>query len=87
MICDLDNLEAERMKMVFRQRRASLNPLDISGVWRYREFLPFAGQDLDYVVTMGEGNSPLLDAPKSASYAGLKNLKIKGSWVSFNPSW
>ncbi|MFH1964814.1 MAG: threonine synthase [Acidobacteriota bacterium] len=84
VVCDLDNLEPERMKMVFRQRRASLNPLDISGVWRYREFLPFSGKDLDYVVTLGEGNSPLLDAPKSAGYAGLKNLKVKH--LGWNPS-
>lgn len=84
VICDLDKLDPERMKMVFRQRKSSLNPLDVSGVWRYREFLPFSKADLDYVVTLGEGNSPLLDAPKSAGYAGLNNLKIKH--LGWNPS-
>jgi len=84
VICDLDKLDPERMKMVFRQRRSSLNPLDLSGVWRYREFLPFTKADLDFVVTLGEGNSPLLDAPKSAGYAGLNNLKIKH--LGWNPS-
>ncbi len=49
------NLDVEKFKKLFRQRRASNNPLDISGVqrrasnnpldisgvWRYRELLPF----------------------------------------------
>lgn len=84
VVCDLEGLDPEQMKMTFRQRRASMKPLDFSGVWRYREFLPFTREDLDLVVTLGEGNSPLLEAPKSAGYAGLKNLKIKH--LGWNPS-
>ena len=44
-------------------------PLDQSGVWRYREFLPFL-DDYSCVVSLREGNTPLLDAPRAAEYAG-----------------
>jgi len=36
-------------------------PLDQSGVWRYRELIPFLNDD-SHVVTLREGNTPLLSA-------------------------
>ncbi len=60
----------------FDARRASFHPHDISGVWRFRELLPFVTSP-SQIVTMGEGNTPLWDAPRSASYAGLKRLAVK----------
>lgn len=72
------------LRQTFRERRLSNKPLDISAVWRYREFLPFEASDLHHVVTLGEGNSPVLEAPRSASYAGLKRLKVKH--LGWNPS-
>jgi len=56
---------AAKLKDLWRQRRTSNAPLDQSGVWRYREFLPFLS-DSDRVVTLREGNTPLLDAPRAA---------------------
>lgn len=76
--------DPERLKRTFRQRRVSNHPLDLSGVWRYREFLPFHEDDLSYVVTLGEGNNPVLTAPRSAQYTGLKRLKVKH--LGWNPS-
>ncbi|HMC62215.1 MAG TPA: hypothetical protein VKJ01_23675, partial [Candidatus Solibacter sp.] len=32
---------AEELKALWRGRRTSNAPLDQSGVWRYREFIPF----------------------------------------------
>jgi threonine synthase len=56
-------------------RAASHDPRDRSGVWRYRELLPF---DNDApVVTLFEGNTALHDAPRSAKYAGLTALRLK----------
>jgi threonine synthase len=56
-------------------RAASQDPRDRSGVWRFRELLPF---DYDApVVTLFEGNTPLYDAPHSARYAGLTALRLK----------
>ncbi|MCS7080782.1 MAG: threonine synthase [Chloracidobacterium sp.] len=61
---------------IFDARRASYHPHDISGVWRFRELLPFATSP-SQVVTLGEGNTPLWDAPRSARYAGLQRLTVK----------
>jgi threonine synthase len=75
--------ETDRIKSVWRQRRTSNLPLDQSGVWRYREFIPFL-DSLDHVVTLREGNTPLLDAPRAAQYGGLKRLTFKHQ--GFNPT-
>jgi len=57
-----------------RGRRADL--------WRYREVLPV---ELDEnIVTLGEGWTPLLDAPRLAAQLGLKELYIKDE--SQNPT-
>jgi threonine synthase len=58
--------------------------MDVSGVWRYREMLPFEERDYQHVVTLGEGNAPVIEAPRSARYAGIKQLKIKH--LGWNPS-
>ena len=57
------------------QRRSSPDPRDRSGVWRFREFLPF-DDDIE-VVSLEEGNTPLYDAPRSADYCRLPQLKLK----------
>jgi threonine synthase len=56
-------------------RAASSDPRDRSGVWRFRELLPFDGDAP--IVTLFEGNTPLYDAPRSAKYAGLTALRLK----------
>jgi threonine synthase len=58
-------------------------PLDQSGVWRYREMIGFL-DSYDHVVTLREGNTPLLDAPRAASFARLDRLVFKHQ--GFNPS-
>ncbi|MBI3682567.1 MAG: threonine synthase [Acidobacteria bacterium] len=73
----------DRLKHTWRERRMSNTPLDQSGVWRYREFYPFLN-DLKHVVTLREGNTPLLDAPLAARYAGLKRIAFKHQ--GFNPT-
>ena len=53
----------------FDQRRASRDPIDRSGVWRFRELiLPV---EREHIVSRGEGNTTLYDAPSVAAYAGL----------------
>src|SRR6266446_4670562 len=68
--------EHEYLKKVFRNRRMSNSPLDQSGVWRYRELFPFL-DDYRHVVTLREGNTPLLDAPLAAAYGGLDRVTFK----------
>jgi len=66
----------DTLKKIWRERRQSYLPVDASGVWRYRELIPFV-DDLSNLVTLREGNTPIYDAPKSALYAGLRQLKFK----------
>lgn len=80
---DAPRRPAAHYKQVWRERRMSNGPLDQSGVWRYREFFGFL-DDYERVVTLREGNTPLLDAPKAAEYGGLDHLTFKHQ--GFNPT-
>jgi threonine synthase len=71
------------LKQLWRQRRMSNTPLDQSGVWRYREIIPFL-PDHSRVVTLREGCTPLLEAPRAARYGGLHRLVFKHQ--GFNPT-
>jgi threonine synthase len=75
--------DADALKALWRERRLSNDPVDQSGVWRYREFLPFANQ-LQHVITLREGNTPLLNAPRAAEYGGLRRITFKHQ--GFNPT-
>ena len=65
----------QKLRALWLERLKSSDARDRSGVWRFREFLPF-GEDVA-VVSLGEGNTPLYDAPRSAEYCGLTALKLK----------
>jgi threonine synthase len=83
--CDYPGRTADpaALKRTWRERRMSNAPLDQSGVWRYREIISFLGST-GRVVSLREGNTPLLDAPRAASYAGLDRLVFKHQ--GFNPT-
>jgi len=66
---------ATTLKRVWRERMTSFDVRDRSGVWRYRELLPFA-DDIS-IVSLAEGNTPLYEAPKAGRYCGLSFLKLK----------
>jgi threonine synthase len=63
------------LRRLWEARGASREPRDISGVWRYRELLPF--EEAATFVTLFEGNTPIYDAPRSAKYCGLDALRLK----------
>ena len=69
----LENLE--ELRGLWLERRKSGDVRDRSGVWRFREFLPFAPEV--EIVSLSEGNTPLYDAPRSADYCGVRALKLK----------
>jgi len=71
------------LKKAWRERRMCNRPIDQSGVWRYREMLPFDGQEA-HIVTLREGNTPLLPASRAAEYAGLDGITFKHQ--GFNPT-
>src|SRR6478672_4476066 len=61
--------DPNELRNLWTGRLTSFDARDRSGVWRYRELLPFA--DDVRIVSLAEGNTPLYDAPVSAAYAGL----------------
>lgn len=63
------------LRKTWESRASSREPRDISGVWRYRELLPF--DESTPFVTLLEGNTPIYDAPRSAKYCGLDALRLK----------
>jgi threonine synthase len=70
-----EGVSAGELRKRWESRLASLEPRDRSGVWRYRELLPF--DDTVKCVTLFEGNTPIYDAPRSAQYSGLAALRLK----------
>ncbi|HEY6308643.1 MAG TPA: threonine synthase [Candidatus Angelobacter sp.] len=66
---------ALRLKEVWKERKISPLPEDVSGVWRYRDLLPRL--EPNHLVTMGEGNTPLLTLEKSGRSLRLSRLLAK----------
>jgi threonine synthase len=64
-------------------RRLSNELRDRSGVWRFRELLPDVyGQE--GIVSLSEGNTPLVRGQKTLDFAGLKELTFKH--LGWNPT-
>jgi threonine synthase len=72
----------EALKDRWWNRRCSRDPRDRSGVWRFREFLPEypAGE----IVSLGEGNVPLVAGRKSAAWAAITDIRFKH--LGWNPT-
>ena len=77
--CALESSRAAGNPAALRRRwasrAASHEPIDRSGVWKYREMLPFA-EPIPFV-TLFEGSTPLYGASRSAKYCGLDALRLK----------
>ena len=71
------------LKRLWRERRLSNAASDQSGVWRYRELLPFRDAE-GHIVTLREGATPLLNAGRAAAYGGLDGLFFKHQ--GYNPT-
>jgi threonine synthase len=69
---DTAAIDAYAVEENARMRRASADPRDRSGVWRFRELLPHV--DESAITTLREGDVPLYDAPRGAAYAGVDRL-------------
>jgi threonine synthase len=70
------SLNAAALKSLWRDRRSSRLPLDLSGVWRFRELLP-TPQSEQPIITLREGNTPLYDLPQSSRITGVPRLFAK----------
>jgi threonine synthase len=71
------------LKQRWLDRRRSFAPADRSGVWRFRDFLPNADVG-ERIVTLGEGNVPLVKGRKTADWVGLSDLRFKH--LGWNPT-
>ncbi len=60
------------------------DPLNLSGVWRFRELMPFAPSDK--IMTIGEGQTILQKADAVAKYVGLEAGKLFLQYEGLNPS-
>lgn len=60
------------------------NPLSFSGVWRFRELLPFAPPEA--ILTIGEGQTILQRADVVANYVGLNAGCLFLEYEGMNPS-
>ena len=85
VVYDWDKLPVPGTLRFFSERWARRDqPLDFSGVWRFRELLPLAG-DAD-LVTIGEGQT-LLQAPKVAALdLPLAAGRVHFQYEGMNPS-
>lgn len=59
-------------------------PLDFSGVWRFRELLPFAPDE--WIVTIGEGQTILRQSMPLARYVGIDDEGLYLQYEGLNPS-
>ncbi len=75
--------DTELWKRIWRARRMDNQPMNQSGVWRYREMMPFLDSPRN-VVTLREGNTPVLESTRAAAYAGLDKITFKHQ--GFNPT-
>jgi threonine synthase len=85
VIYEWDKLPVPNCLAEFESRwRSRLDPLDFSGVWRFRELLPFAPAAA--VVTIGEGQTLLQRADKVGRYVGLDPGSLWLQYEGMNPS-
>jgi threonine synthase len=85
VVYDWDRLPVPRRLEDFQARWADrLDPLAFSGVWRFRDLLPFAPPQI--VVTIGEGQTLLQRADKVGRYVGLPAGSLWLQYEGMNPS-
>src|SRR5579871_531501 len=85
VVYDWDRLTPPRSLRDFESKWADRhNPLSFSGVWRFRELLPFASPE--QVLTIGEGQTILQKADTVAGYVGVQSGKLFLQYEGLNPS-
>ncbi len=82
---DWDRLQPPKQLDWFEQKWSQRHePLSLSGVWRFRELLPFA--PAEQVVTIGEGQTLLQHAKGLNRFVGLAGGQIHLQYEGLNPS-
>src|SRR5581483_4766608 len=85
VVYDWDRLPPPKSLRAFEAKWAErTNPLSFSGVWRFRELLPFAAPE--HVLTIGEGQTILQRADAVATYVGVEAGRLFLQYEGMNPS-
>lgn len=85
VVYDWNRVAVPRSLKEFEARWSSRqNPLDFSGVWRFRELLPFAPPEK--IVTIGEGQTILQRSEAVARYVGMNSGQLHLQYEGLNPS-
>ena len=66
-------IDADGYRATLRARRSSIEHVDRSGVWRFRELLPPV--QLEKIVTLREGDVPLYEARGGGDYARASHVR------------
>jgi threonine synthase len=73
---DFDIFDPEEVRQAWHQRRLSGEPIDRSGVWRFRELIPFTEPGAR-IISLSEGSTPLVGTRRTGWWAGPVHLTIK----------
>jgi len=73
---EFDVLSPEALRERWQQRRLSHELIDRSGVWRFRELLPFLEPGAP-VISLAEGSTPLVEVRGAGEWAGNVRLAVK----------
>jgi threonine synthase len=85
VVYDWDRLPVPRRLSEFEAKWSDrLNPVSFSGVWRFRELLPFA--PADRLVTIGEGQTLLRPSEGAGKYVGMAPGRLLLQYEGMNPS-
>ncbi|MGH7642311.1 MAG: threonine synthase [Candidatus Dormibacteria bacterium] len=76
-----DSPDLDLWQGAWQRRQRGSGEADRSGVWRFRELLPFLSER-EHPITLGEGSTPLVSSPEAASWAGLSRLQVKHQGVN-----
>ena len=85
VVYDWDRLRPPQSLREFEAKWSERSqPLSFSGVWRFRELLPFAAPE--HILTIGEGQTILQRADTVAVYVGVDAGKLFLQYEGMNPS-
>jgi len=73
---EFDPFDSEELRRAWHQRRLSGEPIDRSGVWRFRELIPFVEPETR-IISLSEGSTPLVGTRRAGWWAGPVHLTIK----------
>ncbi len=73
---DFSPVAPQNLRQIWEQRKNSSAIADQSGVWRFRELLPFLAEGKE-IVSLSEGRTPLIEVRRTGEWTGGVRLAIK----------